>query len=205
MARTRLPGSERREQIADAALRIIATEGVQRLTAAEIGRAVGLRDGSLFRHFPSKQAIIEAAIARFEGWVAGSLDRPEADPLDRLRAFFVHRQALLRARPEILRLAFNDRLVEAAGTEGAERVRRVLGRSRAFIRQCLEEARAAGRVRADVPLDVLQWTVMGVMRGAVLSADGPEDGPAGPPEVVWSHLEHLLSPPGAAPSAAPGR
>jgi AcrR family transcriptional regulator len=188
--RVRRSGEERREQIAEAALRLLAEGGAQRLTAVELGRAVGLRDASLFRHFPSKEAIVDAAIARFEGWLDGSLERPEADPLDRLRAFFAHRQALLRARPEILRLAFDDRLEEAAGAAGAARVREVTGRSRAFLRRCLEAARDAGRVRRDVPIDVLQWTVMGAMRGAALAdADAPDI------ETVWAGVERLIAAP----------
>ncbi len=191
--RVRRSAEERREQIADAALRLLAEGGAQRLTAVELGRAVGLRDASLFRHFASKEAIVEAAIARFEAWLAGSLERTETDPLDRLRAFFVHRQALLRARPEILRLAFDDRLEEVAGPEGAARMRRVMARSRGFLRGCLEAAQEAGRVRTDVPIDVLQWSVMGVMRGAALSAaDGAETTDI---EAVWAGVERLVAAP----------
>ncbi|MCA9526899.1 MAG: TetR family transcriptional regulator [Myxococcales bacterium] len=181
----RLPAAERQVQIAEAALALLAEGGTAALTTAALGRAVGLRDASLFRHFPHKAAIVAAAVDRFEACLAESLDRPEADPLARLAGFFAHRQALLRARPVILRLAFNERLVEAADPADRPRVLGILSRSRLFLRACLAEARAAGLVRQDVPVDVLQWTVMGAMRGAALD-------PAADPDAVWSHVSRLL-------------
>ncbi|MEZ4469126.1 MAG: TetR family transcriptional regulator, partial [bacterium] len=123
---SRLPAAERRDQIAEAALALLAEGGTAALTAAALGRAVGLRDASLFRHFPDKAAIVAAAVDRFDAALADSLDRPEADPLERLGAFFLHRQALLRARPVLLRLAFNERLVEAAAPADRPRILGIL-------------------------------------------------------------------------------
>jgi AcrR family transcriptional regulator len=56
----------RRREIADAALCVIAAEGLGHFTALAIAREVGLTDGALFRHFPTKDAIVDAAIDRFE-------------------------------------------------------------------------------------------------------------------------------------------
>ncbi len=192
--KTRLPTEARQRQIADAALVLIADGGPQRLTAAELARAVGLADGSLFRHFPSMDAIVLAAVDRFEEHLDGSLTSEAADPIERLRDFFVHRQALLRERPHLMRLAFNDRLLETASPAAAERIRAGVARSRAFIRACLADALAAGRVRADVPAEALAWTVVGFMRGAALQAAASPAPPS--PEVVWTDLLLMLSPPG---------
>lgn len=188
MARQRLSSTERRAQIAEATLRLLAERGARGLTAAALGAEVGLKDASLFKHFRDMGSIVAAAVDAFEAWLAESLDRPETEPLARLGGFFVHRQALLRARPEILRLAFNDRLVEAAAPADRDRVRVVLARSRALILDCLTAARAAGAVRADVPVDALKWTVMGAMRGAALHPDPP------PPAAVWADVLTLITP-----------
>lgn len=199
--RQRLPTAERRTQIADAALRLLAEHGAAQLTAARIAQAVGVTDASLFRHFANMEAIVDAAIARFGEALATSLQRPERDPIDRLRAFFVHRQTLLRARPELLRLAFNDRLADVSGDAGAAQIRAIVSRSRQFLRDCLSEGQAAGHVRADLPVAVLLWTVSGVMRGAAMAghdrpvSNAAEPGPhASPcPEDAWRDLWRLLA------------
>lgn len=191
MARSRLPADERRRQIAEAALQILAERGAHRLTAQEIASAVGVTDGTLFRHFKNKDEIVDAAIAFFEELLGGDLPPATLPALERLEAFFVRRLAKVRARPEVMRLAFSDRLEEVAGPRGAERVRQVTGRSFGFVRSCLEDARAQGLIADDVPLEHLVWIVTGVLRGAALAgARGGERLPA--PEDIWRPLEELL-------------
>lgn len=192
MTRQRRPGAERRHQIADAALRILADRGPAQLTAMTLAHEVGIADATLFRHFPSMDAIMDAAIGRFGEALDSSLDRPEAAPVPRLRAFFLHRFKLLRARPELMRLAFNDRLVDAPSGVGSAQVRAIVQRSRSFIQLCLLEGRARGEIRSDLPPRILFLVISGVMRGAALPGnDGLED--PTPPEELWDHLWQLLA------------
>lgn len=199
MTRQRLAAPERRQQIAEAALYILATAGVHRLTSVELARAVGVADASLFRHFANKEAIIAAAIDLFEGYLARSLDAAvaEPEPIRRLHRFFAHRLGLVRARPEVLQLAFNDRLLEAGGPAQADRVRAIVGRSRQFIHDCLTQAQEAGQCRTDLAADVLVWALSGVMRGAALSPGSILErslGPAGSdPEAAWRAVSRLLA------------
>ncbi len=54
---------ERQAQIKKAILDIIASEGLHALSTRNVARRVGVSEGALFRHFPSKLAMIEAIIA----------------------------------------------------------------------------------------------------------------------------------------------
>lgn len=191
MALERLSSTDRKRQIAEAALRILASQGAHRLTAMEISRALGITDAALFRHFRDKDAIIAAAIDRFEELLEGDIEVVDgADPLDRLGAFFVRRVDKARAHPEILALAFNDRLAEIAGPEGSARVQRMVGRSVGFVRACLEDARRRRGVAADVPVEVLVWMVIGALRGAATAA--PSVQKLLPAEAAWAAVDTLL-------------
>jgi AcrR family transcriptional regulator len=55
-----------RERILDAALKLFAEEGFQGTTISEVERRVGLTPGtgSFYRHFPSKDALLQAAVDR---------------------------------------------------------------------------------------------------------------------------------------------
>jgi AcrR family transcriptional regulator len=176
-------------QIADAALRILASRGARGLTAMEIARMLGISDAALFRHFRDKDAIVAAAIERFEELLEGDIVETGGDPLARLGAFFVRRVDKARENPEILGLAFNDRLAEIAGPAGAERVRRMVGRSIGFVRACLDEAQQDRLVATDVPVELLVWTVVGCLRGAA-TAQGKQL--VMPPDALWAELEKLL-------------
>jgi AcrR family transcriptional regulator len=196
IAPQRLPTAQRRQQIAEAALRILSDQGVHRLTAAALAGQVGIADGTIFRHFSNKEEIVDAAIDLFKEAMGGTFPPEEGDPLSRLGLFFVNRLALVSKHPEILRLAFNDRLAEAAGEAGAERVSLLVKRSVAFVHECLVEAQARGEVTRDTPAEMLTWMVVGVIRGSSTGEQGRTPGkghhPGTSPEHAGKELEKFL-------------
>lgn len=198
-ARRRLPAPERRRQIAEAALDILASRGVRGLTSREIAARVGVQDGSLFRHFASKEAIAAAAIDAFEALMAETFPEPGAEPLDALSQLFARRFELARRRPELFRLALSDRLADVAGLDGAARVRGVVERSVGFVREQLTRAQRDGLVRDDVPVEVLVWSFTGVLHGTA-GVSRPASALGRAPRIsaqkAWQALERLL---GAAP------
>lgn len=160
---TRRPTEERRVQIAEAALRIISGKGVHRLTAQELGREVGIADGTVFRHFKDKAEIVRAAIAHLEGVLFKGFPPAEPEPLARLRSFFVGRLELMQRLPGVFFAAFSDRLEEAAGDD-RPLVRSIIERSQAFVRQCLVEAQEQGLIARSLSPDVLTTVVIGTLQ-----------------------------------------
>ena len=164
-SKRRLPTSERREQLAAAALRILSDRGFAALTAKNLGNEVGITDGAVFKHFSDKEAIVEAAIDMFEELLRIPAISNTIPPMERLRTFFVGRLSLMRDRPEILELAFTRRLESAEGAPGVARVRRTMNSSITFIRTCLREAQRRGEIGATSVV-VLTWMVQGVLQGS---------------------------------------
>lgn len=185
----RRSSAERKLQLAEAALRLLASRGEAGLTAKNLGAAVGISDAAVFKHYPNKQAIVDGAIARFEELLEDTAAPVGTTPLARLRTFFLARVARVRAHPEILGLAFSNRLEVVAGDRGAERVRAIMARSVAFVRRCLREAQKHGHVRDTASPEVLAWMVLGVLRAAATGRTGRAS-----PERVWSELEATLTP-----------
>ena len=58
----RMTTTIRREQIAEAALALVAEQGVTALTARNVARAVGVTAPALYRHFPGGKADILASV-----------------------------------------------------------------------------------------------------------------------------------------------
>ena len=96
----------RREQIADATLKIIGRDGVGGFTTLAIAREVGIAEGTIFRHFNSKQEVVLAAIARLEERLLADVPTASEDPIDDLGRFFRARMRLVGRSPGLARLFF---------------------------------------------------------------------------------------------------
>jgi AcrR family transcriptional regulator len=131
-----------RDRILEAAVELFGRQGYHGTSVGEIERAAGLtpRSGALYKHFPSKEALLEAAmegrsrvVDELEALVAATpLAEPRADVAALVRIAFreIGRdQQLLRIVmregdnfPE-LRDRFHDRIVRRGHAQTAERLR----------------------------------------------------------------------------------
>ncbi len=136
----RRSSEERRRQIADAAIKIIGAHGLRDFTMARLAAEVGIKDGSIFRHFKDKRDILRAVLARIEELLSAAAPPPLADPLLRLEEFLSRRMHTVAASPGLLSIIFADHLAHALGTEGRRRIADLRNRGRDFIRACLREA-----------------------------------------------------------------
>ncbi len=79
------------EDWAQAALDMIAEQGVPAVAVEPLARRLGVTKGSFYWHFPSRDALLQAALERWEAFeqetVFGTLEAV-ADPRERLRALF---------------------------------------------------------------------------------------------------------------------
>lgn len=197
----RQTGEIRRQQIAEAALRIIAAHGLQRLTAAELGREVGIADATIFRHFRDKAEIVHLAVdylcQRLE-----PLFPPAAAhaPLERLERFVQDRLRLAEEHGELFALALtSDRLREAAGDEGLAPLRALSQRSFSFVEECLRDAQAEGSVNSALPTGPGAIAVLGAIHTAAALQVMEPDSAQAAPRAVWQAMKTLLvSEPGSA-------
>lgn len=63
----------RQEQIKQAVLDIIFTDGLKNLSTRNLAKKIGMSEGTIFRHFATKQDIILSIITDFQNELIGSL------------------------------------------------------------------------------------------------------------------------------------
>jgi AcrR family transcriptional regulator len=199
--RARKPAGSRRREIVEAALKVIAEQGLTRFTALAIAREVGVSDAALFRHFPTKEAIVLAAIERVEEMLFEDFPPPDADPLDRLGRFFERRVSVIRANPGVARLVASEQLAQAGSPEGVARVAAIRRRSQSFVRQTLAEAHRQGLLSEDLDPDAAAVLVLGSLLALAHQGYG-SPAPAGLPRRVWRALDRALRCPERAPDRA---
>jgi len=193
----RRPG-DRQSDIADAILRLAGREGIGALTMERLGREVGLTSGALFRHFPSRTAMLNEAAQRAVAVLEATFPPAELSPMDRLRHFVVARARVAAEHGGVPQLVFSEQFGKALPPKGARAVRAVVLRTRDFVVEALREAAARGEVRHDVPAEELALTVIGAIFARALFGVLADDGHGKPrpdAEEVWKHLQCLIRSP----------
>ena len=101
MADAKLETRIRREQIAEAAWKLVASEGVKRLSIAAVARRVGLVPSGIYRHFKSKDAMLDAVLellleSRLQANRSVRPARESEDAVKRLHELFIRHIRIIR-------------------------------------------------------------------------------------------------------------
>jgi AcrR family transcriptional regulator len=98
-------GASRREQILAVAAQLFARHGFHGVSIADLGAAVGVSGPALYRHFPSKEALLaEMLIGISEHLLAGGQEIAAAqdDPRDALAALVAFQADFALREPELI-------------------------------------------------------------------------------------------------------
>ena len=176
----------RRRQVAEATLQTIAEDGVAGFTTRAVATRVGISDGTLFRHFGSKQDIVLEAMDLLEAGIRDGLVST-GDASGDLEAFFQHRASFVGAQGSVGRLIFSDELLHLAGAEGHQRVERWRSLSVGYLLERLGALKTTGRLRADLDIPAMSMLVQGALLTFAMQASL---GRSGSPDELAARIEH---------------
>ena len=169
---TRLSTQERQAEIVEAALRLARESSPALITTADIATAIGVTQGAVFKHFPTKDAIWLAAMR----WVRETLLRKlqaAADeavtPLDALAAIFKAHVEFVIAHPGVPRFIFHE-LQQPADSAAKLEVRGVLQAYRKLLLGRLAESIARQQVSADLDPEAAATSFIGLIQGLVMQS-----------------------------------
>ena len=89
---------ERREELAEAACKVIAKIGVGNLRLTDVARQAGCTTGALQHYFPNKQALVIASVTYLTERLEKSLKNLRVASLDDLRAYLLEMLPIGRRR-----------------------------------------------------------------------------------------------------------
>jgi AcrR family transcriptional regulator len=149
----RADAARNRRRVLEAAERLFARHGADRVTMEEIARAAGVGKGTLYRRYPDRAAIAVALLDEHERALQEQLLRgppplgPGAPPAERLAAFYAAMVGLLEDHVHLALGAETGRRRFATGAYGFWR---------AHVRALLAEGgRGQDEGRLDALVDVL--------------------------------------------------
>lgn len=146
----------RREQIAEAALALVADQGVGALTARNVARAVGVTAPALYKHFPGGKADILSSVLDLLDEVKSEGIRQalkEAGPalIKLRRCYDLHISVVERYRA-LPNLVLSDALWSDE-THLRERLLKNHQRHQSEVAKIISQGQAAGEIRADIDAD----------------------------------------------------
>jgi AcrR family transcriptional regulator len=166
--RERADARRNRERVLVAARDVFATAGPD-ASLEEIARRAEVGIGTLYRHFPTRQALLEAVFSDSVTELCGRADELLAGdtPFDALRTWLRAQLAHATTYGSLAASAMLTSLDRADGTSSCEAMRRSAD-------SLLRRAQAAGEVRADVDTDDLMRLIGAIAIAADDSPDGAE-------------------------------
>ncbi|MFZ3131530.1 MAG: TetR/AcrR family transcriptional regulator [Desulfosporosinus sp.] len=101
---------KRRQDILEAGLKIFAEKGYNGSTTAEIARAAGVAEGTIFRHFTTKKELLIAVLEPkvLEGLIQLDKEHREDTPPEFFRRFLNNRLELIKENDALIRLMFAE-------------------------------------------------------------------------------------------------
>lgn len=153
--------TKRQNEIVDAALHLIAENGMGNLTIRHLSRRLNVTDAALYYHFHDKLEIIQALVSRFEGEVDSIGE--DLHGWAAVEAALVRRTELVLASPDLARVLFAEEVFQGE-PEVEKLLYGMMKRHREIMLRYFSEAREAGEISPDIPPDTLFRMVIGPIR-----------------------------------------
>lgn len=167
-----LPADQRRDVTVEAVIELAAKHNPSNITTAAIAKQMNMTQGSLFRHFPNKDAIWQAVME----WVAERLlarvDKAAAaatTPLAALEAMFFAHIEFVSAYPGVPRVLFGE-LQHAGESVPKLMVRTLLQKYGERLTRLIDKGKAEGELDSTVDTASARVLFLGSIQGLVMQS-----------------------------------
>lgn len=165
-----LPADERRAVTVNAVVALAAEQNPNEITTAAIAKRMGLTQGALFRHFPTKDAILQAVMT----WVAERLlsrvdkaAQSVGSPIAALEAIFMTHIDFVAEHPGVPRIMFGE--LQRAGQTAPKRMVETLIREYGErLHQLIEKGKAQGELDPGLDTEAAATLFIGTIQGLVM-------------------------------------
>lgn len=170
MGTEKLDTEVRQEQLAQAALSLIGTQGLKGLSVARVARKVGLVPSAVYRHFESKDELLDAVLemirARLNANVVHSSE-VGIDALQILRRLVMAHLRLIRENEGILSIVFSDE-VQNGRPERKARIQSIIQGYLKQVAQIVSRGQQQGHIRRDADPRTVSVMILGLIQPAAL-------------------------------------
>jgi AcrR family transcriptional regulator len=154
----RLPPEERRGQIVQAVLDVVAEFGVPEATIARIAKAADVSEGTLYVYFSSRKEMLLAALESILSEMYLLIDSTSGpDALSRLRNIEVAHAQQMSAEHGLLAYPWFEFIAAGPQIGIRDAVADTHKAAYAHLKKIIEDGKAKGSIRAEADADRLAW------------------------------------------------
>ncbi len=167
-----LPADERRTATVEAVVALAAQQNPTDITTAAIAQHMGLTQGAIFRHFSSKESIVQSVL----DWVSDKLmtrvdqaAQMHLSPMAALEAVFMAHIGFISEYPGAPRMLLAE-LQKSGDTIPKRMVVTLITNYRGRITELLEKGKACGEVVRELDLDATSTLYVGMIQGLAIQS-----------------------------------
>jgi AcrR family transcriptional regulator len=164
-------GSEfRREQIAEAALDIVRSQGIRALSLAAVAQQVDIVPSAVYRHFKNKGDIVSAALQLIKTRLNDHFReaaQQDLDAVEKLRLLLNRHINLISGNNAIPRIIFSEEVIGGMPQKRRQLydiIREVIGNVAAIVREGQQE----GTIRKDLQAETIAVAFLGIIQPAAV-------------------------------------
>ena len=167
-----LPAEKRRTVTVEAVVELAGEQNPSEITTAAIAKRMGLTQGALFRHFPNKDAILQAVME----WVAERLMsliekviNAELSPLTALESIFMAHVDFITEHPGIPRMLFGE-LQRSEETAPKRITQALIHRYAERLNRLFEQGKTCGELDENFDNEAAATLFIGTIQGLVMQS-----------------------------------
>lgn len=158
--------TDRQREIVDAAVDIIAKQGIQELTIKKLAARIGVSEPAIYRHFESKLGILVAVLENFGRWsesMLADISRSDLSPEVKLREVFKQHTKRFMEAPAMTGVVFAEENFRNQDSL-VEMMLKIMSATEFYLTTILREGMEKGAFRSDLPMKHLALIAMGSLR-----------------------------------------
>ena len=170
MSAEKLDTETRQEQIAHAALDLVATRGIRGLNISAVARRIGVVPSAIYRHFKSKDDVLDAVLNLISTRLLSNISAARSktsDTLECLRYLLMLHVQLIRENGAIPRVVFSD---EVYGGHSGRRVKMymILQKYIGEVTKIVQEGQQRGQIRVGLHAETMALMFLGIIQPAAI-------------------------------------
>lgn len=165
-----LSSGRRKADIAEAALRLVNREGLKRLSVARLAEELGVVPSALYRHYPNKDAILDAVLELVGERLAQHVEkvrREHFSALSRLDALLAQHVLFITSNQALPRILFSEEIIGDADRR-RERLGEIIHAHVTRIAALIAEGQEEGEIRTDVSAEAVAVMFLGIVQPAAI-------------------------------------
>lgn len=167
-----LSSEERRAVTIEAVVKLASEQNPSEITTTAIAKHMGVTQGALFKHFPTKDAILQAVME----WVAERLlsrvdkaAHSASSPLAALEAIFMTHIEFVTEHPGVPRMLFGE-LQRAKQTAPKRMAQTLIRRYSERLYIIIEKGKACGELSSTLDTGAAATLFIGTIQGLVMQS-----------------------------------